>query len=262
MWVIFVYWRYSSCQRYLFLVNVHLGWPECIVFLISHSLKSFNTTDLYSERQHISGLKNLGNSCYINSVMQVLFTVPSFVDRFYIQGPQVLDSFQGTNPSEDFSIQMSKLAHGLLSGRWVHNFLSQVSRENLHIHVFSYFCIAFGIIHLYNVSTLQIFWSTWKWGCKPREWWPSTRCIPSHVSDIGGSRAFWILDQEAAGCHGILGACPQNDSLQLCRHSGPRNLLQIWGIVLQGRQNYHLSCCALVGKQKIIVCSSSWSHLH
>ncbi|KAK3861727.1 hypothetical protein Pcinc_032343 [Petrolisthes cinctipes] len=65
-----------------------------------------------------TGLKNLGNSCYINSVMQVLFTVPSFVDRFYNQGPQVLNSYQGTNPSEDFNVQMSKLAHGLLSGRY------------------------------------------------------------------------------------------------------------------------------------------------
>ena len=28
-----------------------------------------------------TGLTNLGNSCYLNSVMQVLFTMPSFVQR-------------------------------------------------------------------------------------------------------------------------------------------------------------------------------------
>ncbi|KAI4883704.1 hypothetical protein NFI96_031575 [Prochilodus magdalenae] len=30
----------------------------------------------------LTGMKNLGNSCYLNSVMQVLFTVPDFQDKF------------------------------------------------------------------------------------------------------------------------------------------------------------------------------------
>ena len=29
-----------------------------------------------------TGIRNLGNSCYMNSVMQVLFTVPDFQDRY------------------------------------------------------------------------------------------------------------------------------------------------------------------------------------
>lgn len=29
----------------------------------------------------LTGMKNLGNSCYLNSVMQVLFTIPDFQDK-------------------------------------------------------------------------------------------------------------------------------------------------------------------------------------
>lgn len=29
----------------------------------------------------LTGMKNLGNSCYLNSVMQVLFTVPDFESK-------------------------------------------------------------------------------------------------------------------------------------------------------------------------------------
>lgn len=29
----------------------------------------------------LTGMKNLGNSCYLNSVMQVLFTVPDFQSK-------------------------------------------------------------------------------------------------------------------------------------------------------------------------------------
>ncbi|XP_042235263.1 ubiquitin carboxyl-terminal hydrolase 5-like isoform X2 [Homarus americanus] len=65
-----------------------------------------------------AGMRNLGNSCYVNSVMQVLFTVPGFVERFYHLGQTIRESYRGSNPAEDFNVQMSKLAHGLLSGRY------------------------------------------------------------------------------------------------------------------------------------------------
>lgn len=32
----------------------------------------------------LTGMKNLGNSCYLNSVMQVLFTIPDFQEKSVI----------------------------------------------------------------------------------------------------------------------------------------------------------------------------------
>jgi len=64
-----------------------------------------------------TGLANLGNSCYLNSVVQVLFTIPSFQQRYYNDADTIFRS-AGTNAWQDFNIQMSKLACGLLSGRY------------------------------------------------------------------------------------------------------------------------------------------------
>ncbi|KAJ7379748.1 Ubiquitin carboxyl-terminal hydrolase 5 [Desmophyllum pertusum] len=64
-----------------------------------------------------TGLKNLGNSCYMNSVVQVLFTLPEFKQRY---GDQCATIFYQapTDPSGDFNTQMAKFAHGLLSGKY------------------------------------------------------------------------------------------------------------------------------------------------
>uniref|UniRef100_A0A336MN68 Ubiquitin carboxyl-terminal hydrolase n=1 Tax=Culicoides sonorensis TaxID=179676 RepID=A0A336MN68_CULSO len=64
-----------------------------------------------------TGMKNLGNSCYLNSVMQVIFTIPDFIERFVTNSDQYFSKFP-LNPAEDFNIQMSKLGTGLLSGKY------------------------------------------------------------------------------------------------------------------------------------------------
>ncbi|KAI1623627.1 ubiquitin thiolesterase [Exophiala viscosa] len=64
-----------------------------------------------------TGLKNLGNSCYLNSTVQCLFALPEFQQRYYHpeQPPP------STNlPAEDIETQLRKLADGILSGRYSH----------------------------------------------------------------------------------------------------------------------------------------------
>lgn len=63
----------------------------------------------------LTGLKNLGNSCYLASIVQCLFDLPSFQERYFGLGdelPVVQD------PAEDLETQLRKMADGLLSGRY------------------------------------------------------------------------------------------------------------------------------------------------
>lgn len=62
-----------------------------------------------------TGLKNIGNSCYLASTLQCLFSMSGFQDRYYLpQDPPVASQ----TPAEDLEIQLRKLADGLLSGRY------------------------------------------------------------------------------------------------------------------------------------------------
>lgn len=62
-----------------------------------------------------TGLKNLGNSCYLNSTLQALFSMPEFVERYHHPGQGPTDAPQ---PAEDLETQLRKVADGLLSGRY------------------------------------------------------------------------------------------------------------------------------------------------
>lgn len=67
--------------------------------------------------EDLTGLKNLGNSCYLASSLQCLFALPQFKQRYYQPGselPVVQD------PAQDLETQMRKLGDGLLSGRYSH----------------------------------------------------------------------------------------------------------------------------------------------
>ena len=73
-----------------------------------------------------TGLKNLGNSCYLASILQCLFTMPSFQNRYYHprDPPPIAQA-----PAEDLETQLRKLADGLLSGRYSHPDTDVVASE-------------------------------------------------------------------------------------------------------------------------------------
>jgi ubiquitin carboxyl-terminal hydrolase 5/13 len=63
-----------------------------------------------------TGLANLGNSCYMNSIMQVLFSIPEFQNRYAANTDKFFRAAQ--NPPRDFFVQMAKLGYGLVSGEY------------------------------------------------------------------------------------------------------------------------------------------------
>ncbi|KAM9513461.1 ubiquitin carboxyl-terminal hydrolase 5 isoform 1-T1 [Salvelinus alpinus] len=65
----------------------------------------------------LTGMKNLGNSCYLNSVMQVLFTVPDFQSK-YVSNIDKIFGEAPSDPTQDFKTQVAKLGYGLLSGEY------------------------------------------------------------------------------------------------------------------------------------------------
>lgn len=62
-----------------------------------------------------TGLKNLGNSCYLSSIVQCLFSLPEFQLRYH--RPDEVPP-ETRSPAEDLETQLRKLADGLLSGRY------------------------------------------------------------------------------------------------------------------------------------------------
>ncbi|KAL5332159.1 hypothetical protein BJX70DRAFT_384968 [Aspergillus crustosus] len=63
----------------------------------------------------LTGLSNLGNSCYLSSVVQCLFDLPEFQRRYY--HPEEKPPYSEA-PASDFETQLRKLADGTLSGRY------------------------------------------------------------------------------------------------------------------------------------------------
>ncbi|MBA0553221.1 hypothetical protein Golob_012422 [Gossypium lobatum] len=66
-----------------------------------------------------TGLVNLGNSCYMAATMQVVFSTQSFCRRYYMnQSLKIAFETAPADPTVDLNMQLTKLAHGLLSGKY------------------------------------------------------------------------------------------------------------------------------------------------
>ncbi|CAH1396675.1 unnamed protein product [Nezara viridula] len=65
----------------------------------------------------LTGLANMGNSCYLNSVVQIIFSIPDFIKKYYENADAVFDNAP-VDPAVDFNVQMAKLATGLISGKY------------------------------------------------------------------------------------------------------------------------------------------------
>ncbi|KAK3375645.1 hypothetical protein B0T24DRAFT_616734 [Lasiosphaeria ovina] len=63
----------------------------------------------------LTGLKNLGNSCYLASILQCLYDLPSFQKRYSGALESALDL---SDPAQDLETQLQKMGDGLLSGRY------------------------------------------------------------------------------------------------------------------------------------------------
>ncbi|RKP02759.1 hypothetical protein CXG81DRAFT_10441 [Caulochytrium protostelioides] len=66
----------------------------------------------------LTGIQNLGNSCYLSSCLQLLFNQPNWCEYFYGLSLTHADQCYQASPSDCFDCQMAKLTDGLLSGRY------------------------------------------------------------------------------------------------------------------------------------------------
>lgn len=63
----------------------------------------------------LTGMKNIGNSCYLASTVQCLFSLPQFQERYFLPDEPAPVA---TDPAQDLETQLRKVADGLLSGRY------------------------------------------------------------------------------------------------------------------------------------------------
>ncbi|SCV69304.1 BQ2448_2324 [Microbotryum intermedium] len=66
----------------------------------------------------LTGMRNLGNSCYLASSLQTLFSLPSFQTRYLTSFHTHVMHCAHLDPTKCLECQLSKLADGLLSGRY------------------------------------------------------------------------------------------------------------------------------------------------
>ena len=70
----------------------------------------------------LTGLQNLGNSCYLASIVQALFSIPEWVRRyqvaFELHARECPVAYEGEGKGSCLECQMAKICDGLVSGRY------------------------------------------------------------------------------------------------------------------------------------------------
>ena len=79
----------------------------------------------------LTGMENLGNTCYMNSIVQVFFSLPEFKEHFYTGAEERINACDNFAPT-DYDCQTSKLAIGLYSGEYSQKKVAQkvLTEEN------------------------------------------------------------------------------------------------------------------------------------
>lgn len=75
-----------------------------------------------------TGMVNLGNTCYLNSVVQVLMSLPEFESRYLTDAEEHLDQCTKWTP-DCYACQMAKLAIGLYSGEYSQKILAEKATD-------------------------------------------------------------------------------------------------------------------------------------
>lgn len=66
----------------------------------------------------LTGFRNLGNTCYLASVLQIAFSVDDFKERYFKAGQQHVEQCTQKKPQDCYDCQMAKIGHGLWSGKY------------------------------------------------------------------------------------------------------------------------------------------------
>lgn len=83
----------------------------------SRILESGENLELLCQPEFI-GIRNIGSSCYLNSVMQSIFSLSEIKDRYFNHRENILATLQN-DPTDDLIVQMSKIADALMTNKYI-----------------------------------------------------------------------------------------------------------------------------------------------